>query len=374
MKKTVVTIVGARPQFIKVLPLANDMQKVFDSKVIHTGQHYDYEMSQIFFSQLDIPEPDCNLNIGSGTHGVQTAEMIKRTEQALKKYKPALVLVFGDTNSTLAGALAAAKMNIPVAHVEAGMRSFRRSMPEEVNRVVSDHVSSVLLCSTENARKNLKKEGLKDRAFVTGDIMYDALKKVLPLCRENGKMLERLGLEKKKYHLLTLHRDYNTDNKKGLAFLLKKLGQLNEKIVFPVHPRTRKAIKSFGLWDVLKKQKNIMVLEPLGYVDFLTLQKNAKTILTDSGGVQKEAYLLKVPCITLRDETEWVETLKSNANILAGRYGSRLKKAVRRSGRGRRWDKDIFGNGNASKKILKILDSFLQKEERAKTVERGMWK
>ncbi|MGB3113985.1 MAG: UDP-N-acetylglucosamine 2-epimerase (non-hydrolyzing) [Candidatus Omnitrophota bacterium] len=374
MKKTVVTIVGARPQFIKALPLANDMQKVFDSKVIHTGQHYDYEMSQIFFSQLDIPEPDCNLNIGSGAHGVQTAEMIKRTEQALKKYKPALVLVFGDTNSTLAGALAAAKMNIPVAHVEAGMRSFRRSMPEEVNRVVSDHVSSVLLCSTENARKNLKKEGLKDRAFVTGDIMYDALKKVLPLCRENGKMLERLGLEKKKYHLLTLHRDYNTDNKKGLAFLLKKLGQLNEKIVFPVHPRTRKAIKSFGLWDALKKQKNIMVLEPLGYVDFLTLQKNAKTILTDSGGVQKEAYLLKVPCITLRDETEWVETLKGNANVLAGRYGSRLKKAVRRSGRGRRWDKDIFGNGNASKKILKILDSFLQKEERAKTVERGMWK
>ncbi len=356
MKNTVVTIVGARPQFIKVLPLVRDLKRAFDSKLIHTGQHYDYGMSEVFFEKLDIPKPDLNLNVGSGLHGAQTAMMLQRIEKALKKYAPSLVIVVGDTNSTLGGTLAAAKMNIPVAHIEAGLRSYRMSMPEEINRVVSDRLSSVLFCPTRNAVRNLRKEGITDGVFLTGDIMFDSLKMVLPACRKNRGIMDALGLKNKGYYLLTLHRDFNTDSRTGLGSLIKKLDRFGEKIVFPIHPRTRKAVRSFGLWDTLKNSRNLEVIDPLGYIDFLTLQARAAMVITDSGGVQKEAYMLRVPCLTLRDETEWVETLKGKANRLAGRYGAYLDGAVRPARWRCDWSKGAFGTGRASEKIVKVLE------------------
>lgn len=360
MKKAVVTIVGARPQFIKALPLLKALKKTFESKVIHTGQHYDYGMSEVFFRKLDIPEPDLNLNVGSGPHGGQTAEMLLGVERGLKKYNPSLVIVVGDTNSTLAGALAASKMNIPVAHVEAGLRSFRRSMPEEINRVISDRVSSVLFCPTKNSVKNLKKEGITDGVFLTGDVMSDALKMALPVCGRNQKIMQALSLKEKGYYLLTLHRDFNTDSRTGLRSLIKKLDRFDKRIVFPVHPRTEKAVKDYGLWGMLKDSEKLMAIDPLGYVDFLTLQMNAAMIMTDSGGVQKEAYMLNVPCLTLRDETEWVETLEGKANRLKGRYGARLKGTVDPSGWKCEWRKDVFGTGTASERMVEILERFLE--------------
>ncbi len=357
-KRTVITIVGARPQFIKAMPLVKEIKRAFRSKVIHTGQHYDHKMSRIFFRELDMQEPDYNLAVGSGPHGAQTAEMLKKIEKVIEKERPSLAVVFGDTNSTLAGALAAAKMNIPLAHVEAGLRSFRRSMPEEVNRIVSDSISSILFCPTDNSVKNLRKEGITDGVFQTGDVMADALKMVLPVCRKKRQIMDILGLKKKEYFLLTLHRDYNTDDKNGLKSLIKKLGRSGKRIVFPVHPRTGKALKRYGLWGTLKADRNITLIDPVGYVDSLTLQMNAGLVITDSGGVQKEAYLLKIPCLTLRDETEWIETLKGSANRLGGRYGSGIRGIIDPSAWKCSWRKDVFGSGNVSHKMVKILERF----------------
>ena len=360
MKKTIVIVVGARPQFIKIMPLVRALSGKHRVKIIHTGQHYDHKMSQIFFGELKIPKPDCNLNAGSGLHGSQTAKMLKLIEEKLIDYKTDMLVVVGDTNSTLAGSLAASKINIPIAHIESGLRSFRKTMPEEVNRVITDHVSSLLFCPTQNAVKNLKKEGIVEGVYMTGDIMLDVLKIFLPACRKNIKIMKSLGLKKKGYFLLTIHRDYNTDSKMGLRSLIDKIGRLGEKGVFPVHPRTRRTLESYGLWKKLNKCNNVVVTEPLGYIDFITLQMNAAMIVTDSGGIQKEAYLLKVPCLTLRDETEWVETLKGNANKLAGRYGKGLNGAVQPEKWNSSWKKDVYGAGHSAKKTANILNKALK--------------
>jgi UDP-N-acetylglucosamine 2-epimerase len=323
----VASIVGARPQFIKAAVVSRELRKQHQEVLIHTGQHYDDNMSQLFFRELDIPEPDYNLGVGSGPHGAQTGTMLVRIERVLRKEKPDWVLVYGDTNSTLAGALAAAKLHIPVAHVEAGLRSFNRRMPEELNRVVVDHVSDLLFAPTETAMKNLEREGLIERAHLVGDVMEEALHYYLPIARERSTILKRLQLDPKSYYLVTVHRAENTDSKQSLENILRALVQLDHPVVFPLHPRTRKMIERFGLGRFLNAD-GIRYLDPVGYLEMLVLEENALTILTDSGGVQKEAYWLGVPCVTLREETEWVETVETGWNVLAGVETKRILAAI----------------------------------------------
>jgi len=323
----VASIVGARPQFIKAAVVSRELRKQYQEVLIHTGQHYDDNMSKLFFRELDIPEPDYNLGVGSGPHGAQTGKMLVRIERVLRKEKPDWVLVYGDTNSTLAGALAAAKLHIPVAHVEAGLRSFNRRMPEELNRVVVDHVSDLLFAPTETAMKNLEREGLIERAHLIGDVMEEALRYYLPIARERSTILKRLQLDPKSYYLVTVHRAENTDSKQNLESVLQALVQLDHPVVFPLHPRTRKMIERFGLGRFLNARR-IRYLDPVGYLEMLALEENALTILTDSGGVQKEAYWLGVPCVTLREETEWVETVESGWNVLAGVETERILAAI----------------------------------------------
>jgi UDP-N-acetylglucosamine 2-epimerase len=285
--------------------------------LVHTGQHYDDCMSGVFFRDLEIPEAKYNLGVGSGTHGYQTGEMLKGIENLLVAEKHDLVLVYGDTNSTLAGALAAAKLHIPVAHVEAGLRSFNRQMPEEINRVMTDHVSTFLFCPTDTAVQNLSREGINDGVYLTGDVMYDALVQNICLAEKRSDVLLRYGLKDKQYFLATVHRAENTDNVERLRGILCALMELvysGRTIVFPLHPRTRKLVDGLDIQQL----DRLILLPPVSYLDMLCLEKHAKVILTDSGGVQKEAFWLAVPCVTLRNETEWVETVKSGWNLLVG--------------------------------------------------------
>ncbi|HJH26371.1 MAG TPA: UDP-N-acetylglucosamine 2-epimerase (non-hydrolyzing) [Methanophagales archaeon] len=347
----IASIVGARPNFIKCAPLSRELRKEFDEVLIHTGQHYDYDMNKIFFDELGIPEPDYHLEVGSGTHGEQTGEMLKRTEEVLIKETPDLVLVFGDTNSTLAGALAASKLHIRVGHVEAGLRSYDKSMPEEINRVLTDYCSDILFCPTETAVENLKKEGIKNGVYLTGDVMVDALKENIEIAEKKSKILHELGLRPKEYYLATLHRAENTDDFERLSNIVDAFCEL-ENLVFPCHPRTEKFLKQFDLWDKITKE--IKVIKPVGYLDMLMLEKNARKILTDSGGVQKEAYILKVPCITLRENTEWVETVEDGWNVLTGAEKEKIvNKANDFEPKGEQ--RDVFGNGDASERITKLL-------------------
>ncbi|AHF81262.1 non-hydrolyzing UDP-N-acetylglucosamine 2-epimerase [Thermococcus paralvinellae] len=351
----VVTVVGARPQFIKMAPVSRELRKYFDEIIVHTGQHYDYEMDRIFFEELSIPEPDYHLGVGSGSHGYQTGEMLKKIEEVLIKEKPDLVLVYGDTNSTLAGALAAVKLHIKVAHVEAGLRSFDKRMPEEVNRVLTDHVSDYLFAPTETAVENLYNEGIRKGVYLTGDVMYDALLSNIKIAQKKSRILEELGLKSKKYLLATVHRAENTDNRKNLENIIEAFIESNELIVFPAHPRTQKYLKAYNLIEKVKKAENILLINPVGYLDMLVLEENARKILTDSGGVQKEAYFLKVPCITLREKTEWVETVEDGWNILVGADKEKIIKAIRQFEPAGETYTYKFGNGKASKKIVKIL-------------------
>lgn len=320
----IVSIVGARPQFIKCAPLSRELRKEHTEVLVHTGQHYDPEMSDIFFDELEIPRPDYNLGIGSGSHGKQTSEMLIAIEKVLVKEKPDLLIVFGDTNSTVAGALAAVKLHIPVAHVEAGLRSFDRTMPEEINRVITDHLSQILFCPTETAVKNLADEGITQGVYLVGDVMADALEYNKALAERKSRILETFGLTEKKYFVLTVHRAGNTDNRENLANIIKAVGEAGDPVIFPVHPRTRKYISEYGLMTHLPN--NIRLCEPLGYLDMIRLMEGAKKILTDSGGVQKEAYMLGVPCITLRKNTEWVETLEGGWNVLVGADYEQIQK------------------------------------------------
>ena len=347
----IASIVGARPNFIKCAPLSKELRKDFDEIIIHTGQHYDYEMNKVFFDELNIPEPDYHLGVGSGTHGEQTGEMLKRTEEVLLEQKPDFVLVFGDTNTTLAGALAASKLHIKVGHIEAGLRSFDRRMPEETNRVLTDHCSDLLFCPTETAVENLKKEGVNNGVHLTGDVMIDALRENIGIAEKKSMILDDLSLKPKEYYLATIHRAESTDEFITLKSIVEAFCEI-KKLVFPCHPRTEKLLKRFGLWDKLTKK--IKVIKPVGYLDMLLLEKNAKKILTDSGGVQKEAYILKVPCITLRENTEWVETVEDGWNVLVGANKEKTVKMVN-DFEPKGEQRDVFGCGDASEKIRDIL-------------------
>jgi UDP-GlcNAc3NAcA epimerase len=346
----IISVIGARPQFIKYAPLSKELRRLHHDVLIHTGQHYDYNMNKVFFDELGIPKPDYNLGIGSGTHACQTGDMLKGIEDILLKEKPEMVMVYGDTNSTLAGALAAVKLHIKVAHVEAGLRSFDRSMPEEINRVLTDHCANLLFCPTQTAVDNLNREGITRGVYLTGDVMVDASLYARDRS-ESSDILEKLSLKSKQYLLATIHRASNTDIKENLESIVDALCRLGETVVLPLHPRTEKQLKSFNLYD--KLASCVKLTEPLGYLEFTKLLNNAKKVLTDSGGVQKEAYLFKVPCITLRDSTEWVETLIDGWNVLVGTDAERIVSTVC-SFQPSPKHGEVFGNG-ACERIAGIL-------------------
>ncbi len=347
-----ISIVGARPQFIKCAPLSRELRKEHEEILVHTGQHYDYGLSDIFFEELNIPKPDYNLGIGSGNHGEQTGNMLIEIEKVLLKEKPHLVLVYGDTNSTFAGALAAAKLHIRVAHVEAGLRSFDRTMPEEINRVLTDHVSDLLFCPTQTAVDNLANEGISKGVHLVGDVMVDALEYNKKIAEEKSRIIEELGLEKGKYLVITVHRPSNTDSRENMSNIIDALAEIGETAVFPVHPRTKKYLKEYGL-DI---PENVRLVEPLGYLDMLKLMAGARKILTDSGGIQKEAYMLGVPCITLRENTEWVETREGGWNVLVGADKGKIIEAVQCLSSVAE-QINPFGGIGASGRVLNILNS-----------------
>ena len=351
----IVSIVGARPQFIKCAPVSRELRKEHEEILVHTGQHYDHGMSAVFFEELAIPEPDYNLGIGSGTHGRQTGAMLGVIEDVLEKEEPEIVLVYGDTNSTLAGALAAAKMHVPVAHVEAGLRSFDRRMPEEVNRVLTDHASDILFCPTTTAVRNLAAEGVTEGVFLVGDVMVDAMNHNRAIAEERSRILEDAGVRPGEYLVVTVHRPSNTDSRENMAAIIGALGEAGVPVVFPVHPRTRKFLLGYDLLAAMPE--NIRITEPLGYLDMLRLMAHAKKILTDSGGVQKEAYMLGVPCITLRENTEWVETVEAGWNVLVGAERGRILQAIR-SFNPEGGQRLCFGEGDASSRIAQILSEY----------------
>jgi len=358
MTYTIATIIGARPQFIKEAPVALALREAFKEIIIHTGQHYDRNMSRIFFEDMAIPEPDYNLNIGSGLHGEQTGRMLAAIEEVLIKEKPEYVLVYGDTNSTIAGALAAVKLQIPVGHIEAGLRSFNRSMPEEINRIATDRIADHLFCPTEHAVSLLNKEGLEDNVFLTGDVMYDACLHFLPLSEKKSHIVDSLGLADKEYLLLTIHRPSNTDDPKIFTGIMKAVAESPWPVVFPRHPRTKKVMGNSEIQQILSKTKHLKIIEPVGFLDMLQLENHALKILTDSGGVQKEAFFLGKPCITLRTETEWVETVDAGYNIITGADPKKIVRAIR-SFNPSHVRENFYGDGRAARKITDHIKKVL---------------
>jgi UDP-N-acetylglucosamine 2-epimerase (non-hydrolysing) len=349
----IISIVGARPQFIKLASLSKELRKYHNEIIVHTGQHYDFELSKIFFTELMIPDLDINLEVGSASHGAQTGEMLRRIEKILIKEKPELVIVFGDTNSTLAGSLAATKLHIKIAHVEAGMRNFDKEKPEEINRIVTDHISDILFAPTKTAINNLKNEGIEKNVHLVGDIMYDGLLEIKYIADKKSKILNKLKLKNKTYILLTIHKQKNTNNRERLEKIVNAITSLNETIVFPAHPRTLKYLKKYNLDDNIKNS-NVKIIKPLGYIDFIKLLKNSKKVITDSGGIQKEAYILKIPCITLR-ETEWIETVKEGWNIVVDINVNKIIECVNNFNP-KKDQKKFLGDGHACKKIVEIIN------------------
>ncbi|SFQ31667.1 non-hydrolyzing UDP-N-acetylglucosamine 2-epimerase [Salibacterium halotolerans] len=350
-----VTVLGARPQFIKACMLSRLLQDDdnINEIIVHTGQHYDKNMSDVFFTQLQLPAPDYNLGAGSGSHGKQTAAMMVHLEEVINTEKPDLVLVYGDTNSTLAGSLAASKLHVPVAHVEAGLRSFNKRMPEEINRVVTDHLSTILFAPSQAAVDHLAREGISDGVYQTGDIMYDAVLHYKEKAFHQSDILERLQLEAKDYYLATVHRAENTDEPNRLKNIVKAFQQLDKKVVFPLHPRTKRALEKGNEGT----NSNILFIEPLNYLDMLVMESQAKTIFTDSGGIQKEAYMLRTPCITLRKETEWAETVREKWNTLLDPADlSEWRKAVADVNIPHSYP-PLFGDGNAAGQIYRIVNN-----------------
>jgi len=309
-KKTVVSIVGARPQFVKLACLTKKLGRLSRHIIVHTGQHYDLQMSGVFFKQLEIPKIDHNLKIGSGRHGEMTGNIIVKLEKLLLKLKPDAVLVYGDTNSTLAGAITTSKMGIPLGHIEAGLRSFDDSMPEEINRRLTDHISRLLFAPTKTAIRNLKKEGIVDGVVHSGDLMYELIDNYLGFIKENGALINSFGLVPKEYYLMTIHRAGNVDYEEKLSKIVNIVERIKAPVYFPIHPRTLNSLKKFKLIKRLESASNCIMAQPLSYLDNLTMISNARAVLTDSGGVQKESIFLKTPCLTMRNETEWTETLK----------------------------------------------------------------
>lgn len=353
----IASIVGARPQFIKLAPFSREIRKRHREVLIDTGQHYDEEMAGNFYSEFRIPKPDHSLGIGSADHGEQTGRMLIAVEKVLIAESPALAVVFGDTNSTLAGALAAAKLGIPVAHVEAGLRSYDASMPEEQNRVLTDHLARLLFCPTDAAKDNLRKEGITKGVHVVGDVMVDSLEESRQAAEKHSKILDALKLRKKAYQLLTVHRPSNTDVRDNLLAILTAVGDSKVPTVFPVHPRTASCLSEYGLEGRLPS--NIMTTKPLSHMDTVHLVANSVRVLTDSGGLQKEAYILGVPCITLRDTTEWTETVTVGWNVLVGADPKRIGQAILEH-QPPHYRPRIFGPPGASGRIAKIVDSFLE--------------
>jgi UDP-GlcNAc3NAcA epimerase len=344
----IVTIIGARPQFIKAATISRVIKyhPEIEEVIVHTGQHYDSNMSEVFFKELEIPEPNINLEVGSGTHGKQTARMLEGIEEVLINEKPDWVLVYGDTNSTLAGALAAAKLNIRIAHVEAGLRSFNRTMPEEINRIATDHVSSCLFAPTHNAMNLLANEGLTDKAIFSGDVMYDSILHYKDIAAKRISLNNIVNFKSGNYYLATVHRQENTDNIENLRKIFKVFSMLDRPVVIPMHPRTRKFMSDIVL-------SNVIVIDPVGYLEMITLLNNCHKVLTDSGGLQKEAFFMKKPCITLREETEWIETLEDNWNFVVGTNEQKALEKIIVNNFGEQ--KDFFGDGNAAKKIVTSL-------------------
>ncbi|HBB35151.1 MAG TPA: UDP-N-acetylglucosamine 2-epimerase (non-hydrolyzing) [Cyanobacteria bacterium UBA8803] len=354
----VLTVIGTRPQFIKASAVSRVLrERGHKELLVHTGQHYDPEMSQIFFDELGIPEPDINLGVGSGTHAEQTAGMLISLEGTIQEYQPDWVVVYGDTNSTLAGVLVAAKLYVPVAHVEAGLRSFNRQMPEEINRIVTDAISNLLFAPTETASINLHKEGVPaERVYIVGDVMYDAALQYAAKADRHSQILDNLGLRSREYILATIHRAENTDDSRRLSSLVEALYQVASAwpIVWPIHPRTRAALNRDGLLE--QAERAICLIDPVGYLDMVQLEKSAVLVATDSGGVQKEAFFYRVPCVTLRDETEWIELVElcwnrlcpptSVENLVEG-----IRSAVGTIG----CEGNPYGKGDAAQRIVQIL-------------------
>lgn len=356
--KKIMFIAGARPNFIKLAPFFKLTKQFnnFEFKLVHTGQHYDNNMSEVFFEELNLPKPDFYLGIGGGSHGEQTGKMIIELEKLFISEKPDLVIVIGDVNSTLAGVIAASKLNIKTAHIEAGLRSFNRSMPEEINRIIADSISDILFAPSFIAIENLKKEGLEVNTYFTGDVMYDALLDNLEIAKSKSNILSKLNLESKNYILVTLHRPYNVDDLNVLKNILSAFSEIEEQVVFPVHPRTKSIIEA----NNFSIASNIIVTEPLGYLDFLTLESSALRIITDSGGVQKEAYFLGIPCLTLRPETEWIETVKEGMNVLVEDRSkesllSHLKDKIHISP-----NRNAYGKGDAALQILNVISRLIK--------------
>lgn len=365
----IVTVVGARPQFIKAAPMSEALRASgIIEYLLHTGQHYDAQMSQVFFNDLNLPTPAANLGIGSGSHAQQTAAMLVGIEQVLLAEQPDWVIVFGDTNSTLAGALAAIKLHIPVVHIEAGLRSYNRQMPEEHNRVLTDHCSDLLFCPTQTAVANLHQEGLNRGIYNVGDVMYDAILQNLARAAERTNVVGSLGLASQGYYLATLHRPVNVDDPTRLHQIMLALNELDRPVILPLHPRTQARLLSpdesishshgQSIQILNSKFQNLTFIPPQGYLDMLLLEQSAKAILTDSGGVQKEAYCLAVPCLTLRNETEWVETLRDGWNQLVlvdqPDLAGELQRAIH-TPPGTSLPEPVFGDGTAAQQIAQIL-------------------
>jgi len=361
----VVTVVGARPQFIKAAAVSRAIAEhnlenpdnQINEIIVHTGQHYDHNMSEVFFEELDIPRPGHNLGVGSGPHGRQTGRMLEAMEEVLEKENPGWVLVYGDTNSTLAGALAAVKIHIPVAHVEAGLRSFNRRMPEEINRVLTDHAATLLFCPTEAAVENLRHEGITGSVHRVGDVMYDCLLHYRSKISDNPPTLAALGLKPGGFALATVHRAENTDSPEALKEIFEAFNEISGQltVLVALHPRTRKYLDSYGI----KTAPGVKLLEPVSYLQMIELECNARVILTDSGGVQKEAFFVGAPCLTLREETEWVETVQCGANVLCGASSDRIVGAYvsleRNHFKRINCISGIYGDGEASKSIVNML-------------------
>lgn len=348
----------------------SNSQSQFDERIIHTGQHYDSDMSDIFFNELGIPAPTQNLEVGSGPHGAQTATMMNRLEELYQADRPDIVLNYGDTNSTLASALVAAKMHIPIAHVESGLRSFNKRMPEEINRIVTDHVARWLFCPTTIAVENLHHEGISENVFNVGDVMYDAARIFGEISAAKSSIIDRLGLANQSFFLSTIHRAENTDDAEVLSGIFEALAEISESypVVLPLHPRTRKQLSTFGLFDKYKNLGNLRLIEPLSFLDMVALEKNAKLILTDSGGVQKEAFFHGVPCVTLRTETEWVELVECQWNVVAGQDRDAIVNAVRQKISLFETSppvapENLYGVGNSAGEIVtQLANSFIKKE------------
>jgi len=353
----VLSVVGARPQFIKAAPMSAALRIRHEEVLVHTGQHFDADMSAVFFAELGIPEPDYNLGVGGGGHGAMPGRMLELIEGLIGEQEPEVVLVYGDTNSTLAGGLAAAKLHVPVAHVEAGLRSFNRAMPEEINRVLVDHLSDLLFCPTDTAVANLRAEGVIEGVHQVGDVMLDTARLVAERI-DAEEVLGRYGLEHGGYYLATVHRAATTDDPARLASVLRAFAALEAPVVWPVHPRTRERIASFGLQELLDAHPRVRTVAPATYLDTSGLLRGAKALLTDSGGMQKEAYFFGVPCVTLREETEWVETVTAGCNVLVGTdeaaivaaAGSPPQCAERPA---------YYGDGHAAEKMVEKLEEFV---------------